>query len=152
MRFTVAEEPYDGADGQRLVHAMAADMMARYHLTIADDPEPLEAEDFGVFVIARDPQGTAVGCAALRFLTSDTAELKRMYVVPEARGTGAATAVIRTIEELGRAHGTTIITLVTGTAQPEAVRFYQREGYRPTDGFGALAGHPAAVFLARELS
>jgi putative acetyltransferase len=40
----------------------------------------------------------------------------------------------------------------TGTAQPDAIRFYEREGYRLIDSFGPYAGLPLSVCYARSLA
>jgi GNAT superfamily N-acetyltransferase len=52
-----------------------------------------------------------------------------MYLVPTARGTGAANRLLAAAEELGRELGATRIYLETGDAQPEAIRLYERNGY-----------------------
>ncbi|WP_348519635.1 GNAT family N-acetyltransferase [Blastococcus sp. CT_GayMR20] len=42
--------------------------------------------------MARDEDGTAIGCGALRELGTGVAEVKRMFVVPAARGRGVSKA------------------------------------------------------------
>jgi putative acetyltransferase len=44
-----------------------------------------------------------------------------------------------------------VLQLETGTAQPEAMRFYEREGYGLTDNFGVYSGEPLSVCYARSL-
>ena len=63
-----------------------------------------------------------------------------------------ATAVLRELERHARHRGLTRLLLETGTEQPEAMRFYAREGYRRIDNFGPYAGEPLSVCFARELS
>ena len=154
MTVTISTVPWDDADGERLRAAMGVELMARYQILIDEgqEPEDLPAEDVEVFMIARrDETGEAIGCGALRRLPDGSAEVKRMYVTPEARGSGAATAVLRGLEDYARNQGITTVHLTTGTEQPDALRLYEREGYRRTAGFGELAGHPMAIFLARDL-
>ena len=120
-----------------------------------DDHEPgaaPTAESVSVFLVARDADGIAVGCGGLRFLPEGTAEIKRMYVVPPARGTGVATRILRELEAHARQRGVGTLLLETGTAQPDAMRFYEREGYGRIDNFGPYAGEPLSVCYSRVLA
>jgi putative acetyltransferase len=148
---TVAAEDWAGPEGAKLREDQRAELDARYG---SDDHEPgvkPTAEDVAVFVVARDRRGRAVGCGALRLLDAAAAEIKRMYVVPEARGSGVATAVLRELETHARCRGLTTLKLETGPAQPDAIRFYEREGYRPIENFGPYRGQPLSRCYAREL-
>lgn len=148
---TVAVEEWDEPDGARLRANQRAELDARYG---CDDHEPGDgpsAEDIAVFLIARDSAGRAVGCGALRLLDAGSAEIKRMYVVPGARGTGVAVTVLRELETHARRHGVRTLKLETGPAQPDAIRFYEREGYRRIENFGAYRGEPLSQCYARDL-
>ncbi|WP_434446655.1 GNAT family N-acetyltransferase [Lentzea sp. E54] len=151
MTVTVAEEPWDSADGLRLRRAMQVELAARYNMP-DQETEPPTAETISVFLIARDPGGDATGCGALRLLGDGTAEIKRMYVIPEARGTGVATRILRVLEDHARQQGTGTLVLSTGVKQPDAIRFYEREGYQPIDGYGPYAGEPMARCFTLQLS
>jgi putative acetyltransferase len=48
------------------------------------------------FIVARTLGGTAAGCGAVVF-SKDYGELKRMFVSPEHRGKGVATAILLAI-------------------------------------------------------
>ena len=110
------------------------------------------ADDIAVFLVARDDDGVPLGCGALRLLpTPGEAELKRMYVRPAARGSGVAVALLRALEDEARARGVTRLLLETGTAQPEAIRFYLREGYAEIPLFGEYAGSSLSRCFARAL-
>jgi putative acetyltransferase len=148
---TVSEEPWESADGERLRRAMEVELAARYGIPDQETDKPT-AENVDVYLIARDASGEATGCGALRLLGDGTAEIKRMYVTPEARGTGVATSILRELEEHARRRGLAAVQLATGDKQPDAIRFYEREGYERTDGYGPYAGHPMAVCFARKLS
>ncbi|MCD0443455.1 GNAT family N-acetyltransferase [Glycomyces sp. A-F 0318] len=143
MTATIADESWDGEDGLRLRGAMEAELAARYNIPDQETDKPT-AETVTAFVVARDANGAATGCGALRLLDDGTAEVKRMYVVPEARGTGVATGVLRALEDHARRLGVDAIVLSTGVKQPDAIRFYEREGYQRTDGYGPYVGHPMA--------
>ena len=161
MKYSVAPEPWDTDDGARLRGMQRAELDARYG---SDDHEPGSAptaEDISLFVVAREVQGTAVArevqgtavaCGALRQLDADSAEIKRMFVLPSHRGTGVALAVFRSLEAEAVRLGLSVLKLETGTAQPDAIRFYEREGYTRIDNFGPYAGEPLSVCYARSLT
>jgi GNAT superfamily N-acetyltransferase len=149
--FKIRVESFDSADGTALRAAQRAELDARYG---SDDHEPGAAPtgaDVTFFVIARDEPGTALGCGGLRLLATGSAEIKRMYVRPVARGSGVATAILGALEAEARRLGVTTLLLETGTVQPDAIRFYEREGYTRIDNFGPYRGEPLSVCYAREL-
>ncbi|EEP74768.1 GCN5 N-acetyltransferase [Micromonospora sp. ATCC 39149] len=146
----IAPEPWDAPDAARLRAAQRAELDARYG---NDDHEPgtaPSAGDMAVFVVAREREGAAaIGCGGLRMLASGVAEIKRMYVAPAHRGTGVATAILRDLEARAYDAGIRRLVLETGTSQPEAIRFYQREGYEQIDNFGPYVGATQSVCFAR---
>ena len=95
-------------------------------------------------LVARDDDGTALGCGALRVLGDGVAEVKRMYVAPSARGRGIARAVLAGLEDAARDRGWTTLRLETGPRQPEAIALYTRAGYRPIEAFGGYVDAPDA--------
>ncbi|MFJ1761053.1 GNAT family N-acetyltransferase [Amycolatopsis sp. NPDC088138] len=142
---------WDDPDAVRLREAQRVELDARYG-TDHHEPGALPtAETMAVFLVARDGDGTAVGCGGLRPLGPDSAEIKRMYVDPSARGTGVATALLRALEDHARELGIPRLLLETGTGQPDAMRFYQREGYEPIEAYGPYRGEPVSRCFARDL-
>ncbi|WP_460442420.1 GNAT family N-acetyltransferase [Amycolatopsis stemonae] len=142
---------WDDPDAVRLRAAQRTELDARYG---TDDHEPgalPTAETVTVFLVARDAGGRALGCGGLRSLGPGAAEVKRMYVEPAARGTGVAVALLRALEDHARALGVPRLLLETGTGQPDAIRFYQREGYEPIEAYGPYAGEPLSRCFARDL-
>jgi putative acetyltransferase len=102
-------------------------------------------------VVARDADGSALGCGALRLLEPGVAEIKRMYTRPDARGRGIARAVLERLEDEARARGIGVLRLETGPMQPEAHRLYETGGYEPIPAFGAYAGEPLSRCYERRL-
>jgi GNAT superfamily N-acetyltransferase len=82
---------------------------------------------------------------------ADTAEVKRMYVVPAARGAGHARAMLAHLEETAGEAGAEVMVLETGTAQPEAIALYESSGYEPIPGFGYYKDAPLNRCFARRL-
>ena len=150
----VAPAAWDDPDVQRLAEAQQAELRARYDGG-SEPGTPPSAADLAIVLLARDDDGTAVGCGALRGIADGVGELKRMYVVPSARGRGVARTVLAALEDEAWARGWTTLRLETGPRQPEAIALYTGAGYRPIDAFGAYDGDAHAgdsLFFERVLS
>jgi GNAT superfamily N-acetyltransferase len=135
---------WDDPDVQQLTTHQQVEIQARYGGGQEPGTKP-SAADIAVVVVARDDDGTALGCGALRELGDGVAEVKRMYVVPAARGRGVSKAVLAALEAAARERGWTTLRLETGPLQPEAVRLYAGAGYVRVAAFGAYAGDPDAA-------
>jgi GNAT superfamily N-acetyltransferase len=147
----IEERPWDDPAGAALRKAQRAELDERYG---SDDHEPgaaPTATDIDLFLVASAPDGSPLACGALRRLDETSAEIKRMYVVPTSRGSGVATAVLRALEAAAVTHGWTTLRLETGTEQPEAIRFYEREGYTEIPLFGPYVGSTLSVCYERTL-
>ncbi|WP_321576197.1 MULTISPECIES: GNAT family N-acetyltransferase [Ramlibacter] len=103
-----------------------------------------------LFAVVRDATGAALGCGAA-VLQEGFAELKRMYVRPEARGRGAALRVIAFLEQELVARGVHLVRLETGTLQPEALGLYARCGFVRRGPFGGYGPDPLSVFMEKTL-
>lgn len=102
------------------------------------------------FAVARDDSGGAIGCAAV-VLTPAYGEIKRMYVRPEARGSGAAGRLIRLLEQTAIVAGCPEMVLEAGPTQPEALAFYARSGFRQCGPYGNYPDDPYSVFMRKPL-
>jgi putative acetyltransferase len=92
--------------------------------------------------------GEAVGCGGVAFLDG-YAEVKRMYARPKLRGRGVAKALLARIEGEARGAGARLLRLETGVHQHEALRFYERAGFRCRGPFGPYAEMaPRAIELS----
>ncbi len=75
----------------------------------------------------------------IRLRNPDTAELKRMYVIAQARGQGIAGRLLDAFESERRRLGARKIVLQTGPRRPEAISLYSRAGFVEIEGFGSEA-------------
>lgn len=76
--------------------------------------------------------GIARGCIALRKLSDGKGEVKRLYVRPEYRGNGIATALVERIVEDARNIGYKELYLDTLPELESAVRLYKSFGFEET--------------------
>ncbi len=99
---------------------------------------PAEARDLippaGALLVAR-LRGRPIGCGALKFHRRAPAELKRMWVAPEARGIGLGRRLLRELERHARAGGASVVRLETNRALKEAIQLYRSSGYREVAAF-----------------
>ncbi|WP_117214215.1 GNAT family N-acetyltransferase [Allorhizocola rhizosphaerae] len=152
MRWTIEARPWDDRAGAELRRQQEREIDARYDLVNHEPGPPPTAANIDVFLVAVEPDtGEAIACGALRRLDATSAEVKRMFVVPRMRGSGVATGVLRALEAAAAQRGWRTLRLETGTEQPEAQRFYRREGYREIPLFGSYVGSTLSVCFEREL-
>lgn len=76
-----------------------------------------------------------VGCGALKFHENAPAELKRMWVAPQARGLGLGRRVLQELERYAREAGVTVLHLETNRNLTEAISLYRRAGYQEVAAF-----------------
>jgi GNAT superfamily N-acetyltransferase len=142
---------YDDPAFAALAVAQEDELRERYGGESEPGVKP-SAEDVLLAVVIRDDEGVPVACGALRVLDDEAVELKRMYVVPEARGRGLARAVLAAIEDAARARGFTVARLETGSWQGDAIALYTSSGYHEIPLFGAYAGAPESRCFERSLT
>jgi GNAT superfamily N-acetyltransferase len=90
-----------------------------------------------VFVVARQAGG-AVGCAGLRRLGDDTAEVERVYVRPAYQGPDISRLLLAGVEDLARRRGFAVARLEAGDLRTAGL--YVSSGYVRIAPFGR---HPA---------
>jgi GNAT superfamily N-acetyltransferase len=94
----------------------------------------------GTFVVAVDGD-TAVGCGGLRRIADDgddvRFEVKHVFVLPEGRGRGVATAVMDVLERTAVELGATSVVLDTNDSLVAAGALYRSRGYERVPAFNA---------------
>ena len=99
--------------------------------------------------------GLAAGCGGVA-LFSNFAEVKRMYVRPNARGRGIADAIMVQLSREAAKAGLKLLRLETGTHQYAALSFYRRCGFEQCGIFAPYSSmRPEAVatsvFMEKQL-
>jgi GNAT superfamily N-acetyltransferase len=93
----------------------------------------------------------AVACGAFKKYDEESVEIKRMFVVPEFRGKGAAAAVLSELERWAIELNYNSTVLETGKRQVEAVKFYQKSGYSVIPNYGQYIGIENSVCMQKLL-
>ena len=117
------------------------------HMLDVSELERLEVS----FYVARF-NGAALGCGAWVRTDVKEAELKRMFVTPEARGQKIGRQILDHIEFEAASAGVSLMRLETGVRQPEALKLYRSSGYVERGPFGSYREDPLSVFMEKRLS
>lgn len=121
----------DDPTAQELTEASKAEMNSHYGGRPGSGAPP-RAEEFvapnGIFLLALG-DGEAIGCGGLCRFDETTAEIRRMYVAPRARGRGISRAILAELLAGGRELGYLHARLETGYAQREAIGLYETSGF-----------------------
>lgn len=154
----------DDAEAAELLDAYAAELWERDVDREAGRIETVASEyeaPAGAFLLMRE-DGRAVACGGVRALGTGVAEIKRMYVVPEARGRGLGRRMLAALEDEARALGYATLRLDTAEPLREARELYHASGYHDIPDYNgnaaanwwfekelAPAGAPGAHVLPR---
>jgi GNAT superfamily N-acetyltransferase len=103
----------------------------------------------GALLIARDDDGAAAGCVALRRVDAATGEMKRMYVRERYRGTGLGRRLAVAVIEEAKRKGCRRLVLDTLPKLSAAIALYRDLGFMPT---GPYLAAPTPGALCFELS
>lgn len=152
MTVTIAFEPPRQPGVVRLLELSDAYAQSLYppesnHIV---DIASLEGADV-CFFVARN-NGEIAGCCALVDAGDGTAEIKRMFVDPEARGLRIGQQLLDALESHARARGIAAIRLETGIKQPEAIGLYRKFDYCDIGPFGSYELDPLSIFMEKRLS
>jgi len=126
-------------DARRAVRAYVTELADRFEagfdpalsISATDDEMSPPA---GLFLLAT-LHGEPAGCGALKFRPGAGAEIKRMWVAPEARGLGLGRRLLTELEARAAARGVRTLRLETNRALTEAISLYRSAGYREVAAF-----------------
>jgi putative acetyltransferase len=92
-----------------------------------------------------------LACGAIKEYSSTTMEIKRMFTAPEGRGKGIASEVLAELEKWTTELSYQKCILETGWRQPEAIRLYEKNGYKVIPNYGQYAGMENSVCFEKEI-
>lgn len=150
MEFRVADPGAPPASD--MLAAMVEELIPLYGRIDVPEAPSATAADFsppgGTFLVGYDADGEPVCGGGVKRLDGEAAEIKRMYVVPQARGRGFAEALLAALEDAARSLGYRVVRLDTGPKQPWAERLFRAAGYREIANFN---GNPFASFFGEKV-
>lgn len=111
---------------------------------------------YGRTLLAHDSTGHLVGCGVIRKVRDDAAELKRMFVRPEAQGLGLGRCLFEMRLEEARNMGCTVVYADTVKGNRAMLSMYEKLGFdyipRYPENGNPPEFDPFLVYLSRELS
>ena len=130
--------------------------MLDMELTIRDGDEHAFFDQFNKIdtinhIIVAYDNGDAVGCGAIKMFDKEKAEIKRMFVLPEARGNMIASRVLKELEEWSKELGYNKCILETGESFKDAIGLYNKTGYEISKNYGQYLGIKSSVCFSKSL-
>lgn len=92
------------------------------------------------YAIVAYQENNPIGCGAIKAHESGAMEIKRMYVKPQWRGKGVSSQILEALEKWARELSFSECILETGKRQPEAISFYEKNGYNSIPNYGQYIG------------
>ena len=83
----------------------------------------------GAFYVAVE-NGRIVGTAALQVTGPARGEVRKLFLLPEARGRGVGRALLCAVLDAARTRGVQRLTLTTRVRYQRAIRMYEKAGFR----------------------
>jgi GNAT superfamily N-acetyltransferase len=135
-----------------LLAAMRQEMAALYDGLDLDDPSMPAAgagelgPPQGIFIVGYE-EDRPICSGGIKRLSDDACEIKRMFVVPDARRRGVARALLAELELRAAGLGYVCARLDTGPRQPVSQRLFAAAGYRPIANFN---DNPVATYFGEK--
>ena len=131
----------------KLLDAELAELDGDEHVFYAQ----LNKTDTIKHVIVAYENDRPISCGAIREYSPTVTEVKRMYTLSENRGKGIATIVLNELEKWASELSYQKCILETGWRQPDAIRLYEKNGYKRISNYGKYAGIENSVCFEKEI-
>ncbi|SDH58662.1 Acetyltransferase (GNAT) family protein [Flavobacterium omnivorum] len=140
----------ENPDFVNLIKALDESLWERY-------PE-LKSDYWGNNILELNPnvvilyiEDKAVGCGCFKKYDTNTIEIKRMFVSPEARGMGLAQTILLELEGWAHDLGYSFSVLETLYKQKEAIALYQKTGYKIVDNYEPYVGLENSICMRKSI-
>ena len=136
---SIAEVDPTGDVARHCLQSYYAELADRFpvgfEVTRSRDPDPQDlVPPRGAFLVAMSG-GRPLGCVALKGSGGGTAEIKRLWIAPDARGQGLSKRLMAAAEAAARGLSIAVLRLDTNRALPEASALYRATGWTEIERF-----------------
>lgn len=104
----------------------------------------------GCYFVSAILDNKTVGIGVCK-LKKNYAEIKRVFVRPENRGSGIADLIMASLEGYAARSGIQDFKLETGIYQKAAINFYKNIGYSNIENFGNYQKDPLSRFMGKKI-
>lgn len=140
----------ENSDFRALIGLLDVELNIRYNRPL-DFLNPTNAIPYCNTVLLVKRDDVFVGCGCFKAYEKDTVELKRVFVIKEARKNGIALELVRNLEGWASDLGFFRLILETGVNQPEAIALYKKLNYNKIENFPPYIGNELSVCLGKSL-
>ncbi|HKQ12743.1 MAG TPA: GNAT family N-acetyltransferase [Steroidobacteraceae bacterium] len=138
IRLFQAASPHEWDEARRLVREYAASLDVDLSFQNFDEELRHFATEYappgGAFILAQET-GLSLACIGLRQFSAEIGEIKRLYVIPAARGRRLGRVLVERIIAVARDIGYRSVLLDTLPFMKEAQALYLSLGFRPTTAY-----------------
>ena len=123
--------PSDQSAVRRLIDASMTERWGEFDPEANPDLRDIGAiHARGLFLVVK-VSDTVVGCGGIVRESGTSCRIVRMAVAPGYRGNGIGTSILRLLLEHAKSHNCDVVVLETSAHWADAVRFYERRGFKP---------------------
>ncbi len=150
-RMSLVPLGFDDTRAHALMTAQQRELRKLYNDT-DERTEPFDPASLaGGVLLGWEEGGELLAIGGLKPLDRQSAEIKRMYTRPEARGRRLGRAVLDGLIAWGREQHLAQLVLETGDLQAEATSLYQSAGFERIPNFGYYVGIENSLCFALAL-
>lgn len=149
MTLQITETKPTDIEVEPLIEALSAELGQRFGSTGKNSFQEWDEENNKFVFVKAIRSGEIVGCGAIRPISDDIAELKRMYSKYARQGIGKN--VLDYLENKARALSYCEIWLETRKLNREACAFYLKNGYQEIPNYGKYTGNEKAICFGKKL-
>jgi GNAT superfamily N-acetyltransferase len=126
----------DNPDFHRLVAELDADLKIRDGEDHPFYSQFNKIDRIKYVVVAYDQDEIPIGCGAIKEFPPDMMEIKRMYVIPDHRGRGIASAILKELEKW--------------VMELSCIRLYQKNGYQVVPNYGPYVNVESSICFMKK--
>jgi putative acetyltransferase len=141
----------DSSDFRSLVVLLDADLQERYGEQQSFFSQFNKLDHIHHVIVAYE-NNQPIGCGAFKEYELGVAEIKRMFIKQQHRGKGIAGQILAALEQWAKQEGFKSCILETAIKQPEAIRVYEREGYKRIPNYGQYIGVEISICMKKDIN